>query len=137
MKISKKLDSLRICFCVVVKLSNVHEKYTKRETCYLTSNENHKPSFIKYTATLIPFNENEPRPQQFPPHLFRFENNSFIGNIHRVYVSRVLLLIVVMLATKPRNSQRPTICSYLLGRPPSLAKLRKATEYSSLFLPNK
>ena len=28
-----KLDSLRTCVCVVVKLSNVHEKYTKKETC--------------------------------------------------------------------------------------------------------
>ena len=28
-----KLDSLITCFCVVVKLSNVHEKYTKKETC--------------------------------------------------------------------------------------------------------
>ena len=33
MQISKKLDSLITCFCVVVKLSNVHEKYTKKETC--------------------------------------------------------------------------------------------------------
>lgn len=33
MQISKKLDSLRACFCVVVKLSNLHEKYTKKETC--------------------------------------------------------------------------------------------------------
>ena len=62
--------------------------------------------------------------------LFRFENNSFIGNIRRVYVSRVLLLIVVMIATKPRNLQRPTISSYLLGYPPSLAKLRKATDFN-------
>ena len=82
---------------------------------------------------LIPFKENEPRRQQLPPHLFRFEKNFFIGNIRRVYVSRVLLLIVVVIATTPQNSQRPTISSYLLGCPPSLAKLRKATEYSSLF----
>ena len=32
MQISKKLDSLRTCVCVIVKLSNVHEKYTKKET---------------------------------------------------------------------------------------------------------
>ena len=31
MQISKKLDSLRTRFCVVVKLSNVHEKYTKKK----------------------------------------------------------------------------------------------------------
>ena len=62
MQISKKLDSLRTCFCVVVKLSKVREKYTKKE-----SNENHKFSFIKYTAMFIPFKENEPHPQQLPP----------------------------------------------------------------------
>ena len=33
MQISKKLGSLRTCFCVVVKLSDVHEKYSKEETC--------------------------------------------------------------------------------------------------------
>ena len=66
MQISKNLDSLRTCFCVVVKLSNVHEKYTKKETCWLKSNENHKFSFIKYRAMFIPSKENEPVPQQLP-----------------------------------------------------------------------
>ena len=67
MQISKKLDSLRTCLCVVEKLSNVHEKYPKKETCKLKSNKNHKFSFIKYTAMFIPFKENEPHPQQLPP----------------------------------------------------------------------
>ena len=67
MQISKKLDSLRTCFCVVVKLSNVHEKYTKKETCSLKSNENHTFPFIKYTTMFILFKENEPHPQQLPP----------------------------------------------------------------------
>ena len=62
MQISKKLDSLRTCFCERVKLSKVREKYTKKE-----SNENHKFSFIKYTAMFIPFKENELHPQQLPP----------------------------------------------------------------------
>ena len=62
-----ELDSLRTCFCVVVKLSNIHEKYTKKETCQLKSTENHKFSFTKYTAMFIPFKENEPHPQQLPP----------------------------------------------------------------------
>ena len=31
MQISKKLDSLRTCFCVVVKLCNVHEKSLKKK----------------------------------------------------------------------------------------------------------
>ena len=89
----------------------------------------------------ILFKENEPHPQQlqflhsFP--ICKSLSNPFIGNIRRVYVSRVLLLIVVMIVTKPQNSQRPTISSYLLGCPPSLAKLRKATEHSLLFFPNK
>ena len=40
----------------------------------------------------IPFKENEPCPQQLP--LFsNLKKNSFIGNIRRVYVSRVLLLV--------------------------------------------
>lgn len=46
--------SLRTCFCVVVKLSNVHEKYTEKE---LKSNENHKCSFNKYIAMFIPFKD--------------------------------------------------------------------------------
>ena len=73
MQISKKLDSLRTCFCVVVKLSNVREKYTKKE-----SNENHKFSFIKYTAMFIPFKENEPRPQQLP----LFSDSKIIPSLH-------------------------------------------------------
>lgn len=38
MQISKKLDSLRTYFCVVVKLSNVHEKYTKKKK-YVNSSQ--------------------------------------------------------------------------------------------------
>ena len=103
---------------------------------WLKSNENHKFSFIKYQiySYVYTVQGKWASSTTASSSLFRFENiNSFIGNIRRVDVSHVLLLIVVMIATKPRNSQRPTISSYRLGCPPSLAKLREATEYSSLF----
>ena len=86
---------------------------------------------------LIQFKENEPRPKQLPPFFDLKIIHSLTTYAVCTFNSRVLLLIVVMIATKPRNSQRPTISSHLLGYPPSLVKLRKATEYSSLFFPNK
>ena len=74
----------------------------------------------------LPFKENEPRPQQ--PPLFSDVKKS---------PSLATYVCTLALVSRVLNSQRPTISSFLLGCPPSLAKLRKATEYSSLFVPNK
>jgi len=92
---------------VVVKLSNVHEKYTKKE---LKSNENHKFSFNKYIAVYTVQGSNEPRSQQLLIPLFSDLKISSLATFYALYQPWPCIGFI----TKNRNSQKPTISSHLL-----------------------
>ena len=137
MQISIKLDSLKTCFCVVVKLNNVHENTLKKK--HVTSSQVKITNFHLLNIQLC---LHRSRKMSLVHNSFFLFSElkiilSYLATYPRVLAVYWLSLIVIMIATKPRDSQRPTIYSHLLGCSPSLAKLRKATEYSSLFFPNK